>query len=241
MGVFASTFLVANQPEVIEHVWRNLVHTKQLVNYRNIFRGREILDLEYLTNVFQSNGSKLDTKRLFESSTKVTYVLTDYNTGEPTYHYPAKEDLFKLMEASCALPFFSSPRGINGSRYIDGSITQPIPLQRALSQNPDEVFVVYNKPEGMYVDSSYNKWKKRARLALKTGIMRKTLVKIIEDFEQRVIETEEILKKDPRIKVLRPKKSLSLKSILDTDKIRLNQTFNQGVIETYEYLQSWRI
>ena len=55
VGVFAGTFFAANQPDVMEHAWRNYVSGKQLVNYANPLRGRNILNTEYLIDIFKND------------------------------------------------------------------------------------------------------------------------------------------------------------------------------------------
>ena len=53
VGVFISTFFKSGQSDTIENTWRNLVHSKQLVNFTNPLRGKQVLDLEYLAEIFQ--------------------------------------------------------------------------------------------------------------------------------------------------------------------------------------------
>ena len=233
VGTLNSTFSVSGQPEIIEHVWRNRVHGNQLVNFTNPLRKRQILDLDYLlVDLFQTGESKLNVAAVMSSRTKITYSLTNLSSGKPSYHNPSLDNIFDLIKASCSIPFVTSPVKINGSNYGDGSLTNPLPLERALSEDSDEIVVVYNKPRDFYESGSFT------RLGgLMGAFSTRPISDLLKSFEQRIRETEELLKSDSRIKIIRPEKPLPLRSILDTDKERLNQTFDLGIKDAQNYLR----
>lgn len=78
VGVYPSTFYIANQPTTINNTWRELVDGTKLVNPFNILIGRPVLKLEYLTRIFKSGISWLDTKAVLNG---VTPNLCSYRSG----------------------------------------------------------------------------------------------------------------------------------------------------------------
>jgi predicted patatin/cPLA2 family phospholipase len=63
VGVYAGTFFASGQFDTIENTWRNLVSGKQLINFLNPFIGKEILKLDYLTEIYRNQQSWLDQKK----------------------------------------------------------------------------------------------------------------------------------------------------------------------------------
>ena len=85
VGTYNGSLYVAGQADVMEDVWKNHVHGILMLNYFNFLRGRPILSIDYLNGVFQSPGTALDISKLFRSTTKIWYSLTDAITTEPSY------------------------------------------------------------------------------------------------------------------------------------------------------------
>jgi predicted patatin/cPLA2 family phospholipase len=145
-GVFAATFFLAEQVEYMENTWRNLVHGSQLIKFTNFFRRKPILRLDYLIDLFKG-PVLLDLDKVFNSNQSLTYVLTDYKTGLPSYVDAKKEHIFDMMKASSALPFvYHRPVYINNRRYFDGGHSDGIPIQKVIKSGYDEIVVVLTRP-----------------------------------------------------------------------------------------------
>src|SRR3989338_236990 len=84
VGVFEQAFFAANQPDIMENTWREYVHGKQLINFTNPFRGKPILDLDYLVDLFQSDKSRLNINAMRNSRPQLFTFVTDYEKKEPT-------------------------------------------------------------------------------------------------------------------------------------------------------------
>lgn len=152
VGVFACTFFAAHQIQTMENTWREYVHGSQLIDYLNpLFRGRAILDLDYLVEIFQSSKSFLDLERVAVATPDIFYGLTDYKTAAATW-FDARRNrdiIFDLMRASCALPaVYHQQVRINGRRYIDGGVSNPIPVKKAIDDGFSNLVVVLNRPRG---------------------------------------------------------------------------------------------
>lgn len=231
VGVYAATFLVANQPDTIENTWRNLVNGKRLVNFGNVVRGRAILDLEYLAEIFQNEKSWLDTGAVFGTHVP-TYTVTEYLTGKTRYMRPNLQNLFQLMTASSAIPFIHWPVDIDGKLYIDGGLSDPLPVERALVDGYDRVVAVANKQDGTYVGKFYNLAK------FTSTILPRHIAHLIKTYEDRVRTVEEVIDKDSRVVAIRPRRPLPLRHFIDTDKGRINEAVQMGVDDTRSALQA---
>jgi predicted patatin/cPLA2 family phospholipase len=145
-SVFATSYFLTGQVEEMEDTWRNHVHGNRLINYSRFFRGKSVLGLDYLIDLFQG-PVRLDVERLLRSRHRLYYVLTDYATGCPQYYDARCPDIFDLMRASSALPYlYRIPVNIDGRSYYDGGHSDPIPLEYALTLGYKRILVILTCP-----------------------------------------------------------------------------------------------
>ena len=147
-GVFAATFFAAGQVEKMESTWRNLVHGSQLISFRRRLKGKPILGLDYLIDLFKGTV-RLDLEKVYSSHPSLAYVLTDYETGIPCYADAKNGNTFDLMRASAGLPWlYHRPVLIQGTRYYDGGYSDPIPIRWLIEQGFKEIVAVLTSPIG---------------------------------------------------------------------------------------------
>lgn len=234
-GVYIATYFITGQPDCAEYTWRNNLDGNKLINFFNSVFGRDILDLEYLTHLMHSREMLLKTERLMSASGRLIYVLTDRKTGQSVYIEPTQGNIFVLMTASSALPFLHPPVAVDGVKYIDGSLSDPLPFAKALADGHDEVVVVYNKPQGFLVGNRYDTFSHLLAMG-----MPKHIAHLIRTLKFRFQDIEQGLAQDSRLKVIRPKAQLPLRSILDTNKARLNVCVDMGIADAKEFLETYR-
>lgn len=67
-------------------------------------------------------------------------VATDINSGDAVYF--EKGDLTDAIRASISVPLVFSPLNIDGKFLVDGHLSEPVPVNAALSKRPDIVIAV---------------------------------------------------------------------------------------------------
>jgi len=146
-GSYTGSYLVSGQPDMIEAIWRECVHGKLLMRWHNIFRaGQPVLDLFYLNNVLRSEAYKLSVENVLQSPVKMFMVATDRQSGIPHYFSPkTSEEFFLQVRASAAAPYLHPKVLIDGKEYVDGHISDPFPVEKALADGHDEIIVVCNQ------------------------------------------------------------------------------------------------
>ena len=91
----------------------------------------------------------IDNETFKQSKTKFFTVVTNCETGKP--EYPEVKDLFEdvhYVRASSSLPLISRIVNINGKKYLDGGIADPIPVVQAMSSGCDKAVVILTQPKG---------------------------------------------------------------------------------------------
>ncbi len=91
-----------------------------------------------------------DFKTFFSSEKKLEIVTTSMETGKPNYFNvkKCKYRLGRVGMASCAMPLFTAPVKIAGKEYMDGGVTDSIPVARAMKQGCEKAVVILTRPEG---------------------------------------------------------------------------------------------
>lgn len=219
VGVYAATFFAAGQHEVCEEIWRKRVDGRKFIN---LFRVRKALKLHYLEEIFQNGRCALDVKALFLSRTKLTYVLTRLRDGENIYRSPDQDNIFKLMTASAATPILHNAVEIDGDYFFDGAFSDPLPVRKALQDGAELVIAVSNKRRDFRIGMSFQ------ALGILCRILSRTVSRLVYGYEALVSETEKELY-DPRVITIRPSEPLPLKSTIDTQRRRINDTIDLGI------------
>lgn len=233
-GTYTAAYFALNQPDSAEDVWRNYLDGGKLINFLNPLRGRSMLNLEYITHILRNGDALLHIERL-RFPQKLNFVLTEQHGGKPMYTQPTQENILDIMNASSALPFLHPPIEIDSIPYIDGSLSDPLPFAKALADGHDEVVVVYNKPKGFLVGGRYDTFSHLLAICLP-----KHIAHLVRTLKFRFQDIEQGLGQDSRLKVIRPSRQLPLKSILDTNKARLNACVDMGIADAKEFLKTYK-
>lgn len=233
-GAYTATYFALNQPDDLENLWRNYLYGNRFINLLNPLYGYYIANLEYLAYLMQNGETTLHTENLSYITTRLRYVVTEQHTGRPIYIQPTQENVFDLNRASSAMPLVHPPVVLNGTSCIDGGLVDPLPFAKALEDGHDEVVVVYNKPKGFFVGNRYDTFS----YLLAMGMPKQT-AHLVRTLKFLLQEIERGLEQEPRLKIIRPKVQLPLKSILDTNKARLNACVDMGIADAKEFLKTY--
>jgi predicted patatin/cPLA2 family phospholipase len=144
----SAAYLVAGQGQAALRIWRERTHGGQLLSVKHLLRGRRLMDIQGLVDVFRHEIA-LDTASLASSSTALSIAVTNCDTGRADYLRATADNLFSLLEATMALPVvYGRVVHVGGVPYIDGGVADAIPLDPALQLEPERVLVVCTRPLG---------------------------------------------------------------------------------------------
>lgn len=236
VSAYEGTFALANQPRTIANTWINYIDGRKLVNPFNYFIGRETIKLGYLTELFKSPESWLNTLAVL-NGTRPTYVMTDLETGEPVYRRPVtKEDLFNLMEATCAIPGLSKSRIVDGRKCVDGSLSVGFPIARALEDAHDEILVLSGHPAAQFDKSSTSRRATAMHYHFLKLRGRSREAVLCRDYGEKLKEAGKLARDHPnRVEIVTPENN-SLSHSIDAHKNRLKETVQDGWVQGGRWL-----
>ncbi len=123
-------------------VWVEHIHGTQFIRWT--VRGPQ-MDVRYLLRTLHRVG-KLNREALGTRG-RIVCVTTDLDTGEAVYtDLTPKTDPWRFMRASIGIPGLMGPLKVNGRRYGDGGIADPLPIEYAIRQGCNDITVVLTRP-----------------------------------------------------------------------------------------------
>lgn len=160
-------------------------------------------------------------------------VVTNVVTGEPEYiNINNIKDKLEYLRASGSMPYVSRKVLIDNSLYLDGGISDSIPVKWMLDNDYDKIVVVLTRP------SSYYKKKNNPYIAKLFYRHYPNLVKTMNNRYLKYNETIAMIREldnDGKIFVIRPKKVLDIKKI-EKNINKINDTYDVGVNDMREKL-----
>lgn len=90
-----------------------------------------------------------DEKTFRENPMEFYTVVTDIVNGKPFYKKIENGDLYDLkwMRASASMPIISYPVRLDGRKYLDGGMSDPIPLKFMQNLGYNKIVIIRTKPE----------------------------------------------------------------------------------------------
>lgn len=145
-GAINGAYFLAHQAKRAVTVYLDDISNRQFVN---IFRLRRIVDIDYLVDGVLKRHKSLDVERVRNSHTVLHVIMTDYLTGQSAEITNKDEglDFMEAMRATAALPvLYNKIVSVKGRGYVDGGVTDSVPLFRAVELGCTDIMVVLTRP-----------------------------------------------------------------------------------------------
>jgi len=143
-------YYVAQQFDSIINIWTNLLSTWRFLSLRNILLGNPILNIDYLIDVVFKQQDRLNVEVLKSQPTELFIPVTNYRTGEERYFSNHDDvDFFEVLRATKAAEIsYGRPVKIAGQEYIDGALSVPIGITKAIDAGATDIIVISPNPKG---------------------------------------------------------------------------------------------
>ena len=176
---------------------------------------------------------RLDFETYKNSPVDFYAVVTNIKTGKPEYiKVDDAEEGLEYFRASGSMPFVSKPVEINSNLYLDGGMSDPVPLKKVIETNPQKIIVVLTRPAGYR--------KKKPHLPFKLFYKKfPNFVETALSHYKRYNETMDLVEKyeaENKIIVLRPSKLMKIKRV-EKDTNKLQNMYDLGVFDAVNKLK----
>jgi len=149
------------------------------MGFRTFCRTGELIAGEFAYHIVPTQLDVFDTETFAADPMEFHLVCTDANTGEPYYKRLDKVDYEALewIRATASMPIVSRTVKLEGREFLDGGISDSIPLKHFQEIGYERNVVVLTQPEGFT--------KKRTKLMPLFHLFMRKYPKIIEAMSRR--------------------------------------------------------
>lgn len=199
---------------------------KRYMGIRSLLKTGNIINKEFAYYEVPFKLDIFDQEAFGKSKTDFYATITNVETGMP--EYVKIKNVFEQMEtlrATSAMPFVSKMVEIDGKKYLDGGVSDSIPIEKCKELGYDKIIVILTRP------IEYRKKKQNENLAKIKYRKYPNLVQTINNrYKNYNNSVEKIIDMEKRkeIFVIRPTRPVSIKRI-ERNKNKLQEMYDSGV------------
>jgi len=211
-------------------------HDYRFMSFKSWFKSGNICDTDYCYNEVPNKIYPFDHETFEKSKTRFYVTITNIETGQPEYIYlkSLRGKNIDYLRASASMPVVSKIVQIDNKKYLDGGMSDSIPIEYFRSIGYDRCIIVKTK------DKSYKKTKEKILPIAKK--IYKDYPKFIEKLKNRHIEyNKQIslireLEEKKEVLVIEPSKKLTI-SRLEKKMENIIEAYEQGKIDANNKLK----
>lgn len=197
------------------------------INWRHIPTKKSMINLDMVFDEYPNRIVPFDYETYFSSGIESEYVVTNCKEGKAEYlsEKNNKERLMAICRASCSMPYLCKMSRVDERFYLDGGISDAIPIRHAMQRGYHKNIVVLTREEG-YIKSD------SLFLKILSRIIYRKYPKLIELLDSRIqryndsIRYINKLERENKIIVIRPQKVLVGR--IGNNPKKMNAFYQQG-------------
>jgi predicted patatin/cPLA2 family phospholipase len=235
-GACTAAYLVSRQFHLFPVIWTKYLHDGRFFDLKRLPTRRSVMDLDFLVHRVFREIETLDLNAIRASATKFYIVSTDCGTGEPKYFDAHTDPILNALKASAAMPIaYRHPVVVEGRTYIDGGVTDPIPVRKAIEAGCEDITVLLTRPEGYRKKIPFVNVLPRL-YARRYPRLAEAFLRRFEAYN-RTVEAIESGKLPARLTVIRPRAKLPV-TRLTTSLPKIEAAIRQGFEDALQALGS---
>ncbi len=216
---------ISKQKYRSKDIFVNYLDDKRYLSFSNLRKNGELFGSQFIYDEIPNKLNIFDNKTFMNNKTKFLVVVTNLKTGQPEYiHIKDAVKQVDAIRASASLPLISNIVKINGKEYLDGGISDSIPIKKAEEEFDKNILILTR-------DKNYRKKNSKSYLAMKKKY--KDYPKVIDKCKNRHTEyneTIDYIKKQEeagKVFIIQPENKLNIGRI-EKNRSKLEETYNEG-------------
>ena len=208
------------------------INDKRYCSVNSLIKTGDMFGVEMLYDLIPNKLELYDYDTFNKFKGNFYSVVTNCKTGKAEYIKikDMKKDII-AVRASSSLPLLSRIVEINGKEYLDGGITDSIPIKKSIKDGHKKNVVILTR------DKTYRKSKPKFLSFFKLKYKKyPNLVKAIENRYKIYNETLDFLEEEKaknKVFIIQPKLPVKI-SRIEKDKDKLKELYNQGYEDAKE-------
>ena len=202
------------------------INDKRYMNVKSWLKTGNLINKDFTYYKLPFQLDVFDNKTFKESPINFFATVTNIETGEA--EFVKIKDAYKQMEtlrATSALPFISEIIEVGDKKYLDGGISNSIPVDFFEKQDFDKVIVILTRPIT---------YRKEKTTGIQYKLFYKKYPKLVEKLESRYKEYNDTvdkiveLEKEGKLFVIRTSENITIKR-LEKDIEKLQKVYDLGL------------
>ena len=208
------------------------INDKRYCSINSLIKTGDMFGVEMLYDIIPNKLELYDYETFNKFKGNFYSVVTNCKTGKAEYIKikDMKKDII-AVRASSSLPLLSRIVEINGKEYLDGGITDSIPIKKSIKDGHKKNVVILTR------DKTYRKSKPKFLSFFKLKYKKyPNLVKAIENRYKMYNETLDFIEEEKaknKVFIIQPKLPVKI-SRIEKDKDKLKELYNQGYEDAKE-------
>jgi predicted patatin/cPLA2 family phospholipase len=149
-GALNGAYFLAGQAAFGATIYSEDINNRAFIDLTRPLRGRSIVNLAYLLDDVAVRRKPLQVDRVLASATPLRALATDVETTTAVVlsDFADAQALFAALGAGARMPIIAGgPVEYRGRRYLDASLTEPIPVVTAEAADFTHVLVLLTRPD----------------------------------------------------------------------------------------------
>lgn len=202
---------------------------KRFISIHSLIKTKNVVNKDFTFYKVTKELDPFDNDKFKEGNKEFYVTATNIETGKPEY-FKIDDVLEQLEEfrATSAVPFASEIIEINGNKYLDGGISDSIPINKCLELGYEKVIVILTQPLGFRKKPFSKKREQLFKMALKK------YPKLVNALLNRYIMYNEELDKVNELEekgeifVIRPSRKINM-SMIEKNPDKIQEYYDMGV------------
>jgi predicted patatin/cPLA2 family phospholipase len=151
-GAINAAYFLAGQAALGTTIYYEDINNHHFIDLRRALWGRPIVDLGYLIDEVAVRRKPLALERVLASPTTLAVLATDVDLRAVAVlrGFHDGRQLLDAMRAGATMPVFAGdPCAYRGRRYLDASVTEPVPVPAAEADGHTHIVALLTRAGGM--------------------------------------------------------------------------------------------
>jgi len=241
MGACNGANYISRQPERNRIVNIKFVNDSRYLSYRRLLLKGELFGMHFIFNTIPFSLVPFDRDSFHHNEAKFVIGVTDCETGDAVYYEKSElgDGAMKIFTATCSLPFLAKPVHYKGRIYMDGGLSDPVPIEKSMTDGNTKHVLILTRPKEYRKKPSHLYLLARLRYPRFRGL-HKALAVRHKKYNETMDMVDE-LEKAGRAITIRPSKVIGAARV-ERNKEKLFAAYDQGYEDAslrYERLRSF--
>ncbi len=132
-------------------IYTKYASDKRYMSFSSLVKKGNVFDFDFIFGELSNELLPFDYEEFFRSSMNIIAGTTDCMTGKSVFFDKNDmQDDFTAVKASSSLPLVSKPVKFKGMYLLDGGVSAPIPIERAIEDGSHKNIVVLTREKEFY-------------------------------------------------------------------------------------------